>query len=76
MGAREAEPESPAFSTSPHMTQHGGDDNGAEIPKIPDRVKLSGDTTSYTNSSHWTSKLIDILSSLVPTRRLTASINV
>jgi hypothetical protein len=40
------------------MTQYGGDDNGAEIPETPDRVKLSGDTTSYTNSSHWTSKLI------------------
>ena len=28
-----------------------------EIPDTPDRVKLEDDTTSYTNSSHWTSIL-------------------
>jgi hypothetical protein len=42
---------------SPGQLQHQNGDNNPELPTTPDRVKLSGDTTSYTNSGHWTSIL-------------------
>ena len=44
---------SPAASYTP---QHQ-DDGHYEIPGTPDRVKFNGETTSYTNSDHWTSIL-------------------
>ena len=47
---------SPATPAIPHL-QHLGEENDAEIPNTPDRVRFTGDTTSYTNSAHWTSIL-------------------
>lgn len=47
---------SPATPAMAHP-QHPNEDNDAEIPNTPDRVRFTGDTTSYTNSAHWTSIL-------------------
>jgi hypothetical protein len=56
MGSKEPEQTSPRFSAAslPDLT---GDDDKTEIPGTPDRVKISNDTTTYTNSGHWTSIL-------------------
>lgn len=42
--------------TLPHF-QHLGEDNDTERSSTPDRVRFTGDTTSYTNSAHWASIL-------------------
>ena len=55
MSSKDVDHESPALSAMSHV-DHYSDDN-AEIPGTPDRVKFNGDTTSYTNSGHWTSVL-------------------
>lgn len=55
MGGDEPDHGSPALSTLSYLEQHG--DDSAEIPGTPDRVKVSGDATSYTNSGHWSSIL-------------------
>ncbi|KAF2709371.1 hypothetical protein K504DRAFT_502100 [Pleomassaria siparia CBS 279.74] len=52
----------PAISSvidSHEPRQYGSNDQStdAEIPGTPDRVKVGNDTTTYTNSSHWTSIL-------------------
>ncbi|KAF2849055.1 hypothetical protein T440DRAFT_519623 [Plenodomus tracheiphilus IPT5] len=53
MSVKEIENGSPANSTPSHVdTSHN-----MEIPGTPDRVKFNHDTTSYTNSGHWTSIL-------------------
>lgn len=56
MGGKETVPASPAI---PMMSQHThlNEDNGPDLPGTPDRVRFSGDTTSYANSAHWTSIL-------------------
>lgn len=46
-------PTTPAMS---HLQQLS-EDHDAEIPNTPDRVRFTGDTTSYTNSAHWASIL-------------------
>jgi hypothetical protein len=56
MAGNGTEHASPAFSNAVHTPQYN-DDSNADIPGIPDRVRISGDTTSYTNSGHWTSIL-------------------
>lgn len=48
--------------TPSHMSQHQ-DQNSHEIPETPDRVKFNNETTSYTNSEHWTS-ILDGISEL------------
>ncbi|CAO2658570.1 Nn.00g062930.m01.CDS01 [Neocucurbitaria sp. VM-36] len=55
MGGKETEDGASALSNLSHLEQLGADNS--EIPGTPDRVKISGDTTSYTNSGHWTSIL-------------------
>ena len=47
---------SPAAPAVPYL-QHLSEENDPEIPITPDRVRFTGDTTSYTNSAHWTSIL-------------------
>lgn len=49
-------PATPALSQLQHL-QHLHEDNDTEIPSTPDRVRFTDDTTSYTNSAHWTSIL-------------------
>ncbi|KAF1849742.1 uncharacterized protein K460DRAFT_372178 [Cucurbitaria berberidis CBS 394.84] len=61
MGGKETDSGSPALSTLSYLEQYG--DDNTEIPGTPDRVKFSGDTTSYTNSGHWTS-ILDGISEL------------
>lgn len=56
MSGKEVDQPSPSVSIMSHMDQFH-DDTEKEIPGTPDRVKLSDDTTSYTNSGHWTSIL-------------------
>lgn len=46
-------PATPAVSHFQHLSE----DHDAEVPNTPDRVRFTGDTTSYTNSAHWTSIL-------------------
>ncbi|KAJ4365100.1 hypothetical protein N0V83_008718 [Neocucurbitaria cava] len=60
MGGKETDAGS-TLSTMSHLEQSSGDNS--EIPSTPDRVKFSGDTTSYTNSGHWTS-ILDGISEL------------
>lgn len=55
MGSKGIEHGSPAFPSSSHVDQYS--DDSTEVPGTPDRVKLNGDATSYTNSGHWTSIL-------------------
>lgn len=43
----------PAVSHHPHAKE----DDSQDIPSTLDRVRFTGDTTSYTNSAHWTSIL-------------------
>jgi Fungal Zn(2)-Cys(6) binuclear cluster domain len=47
---------------TPHP-QHLSEENNTAIPNTPDRVRFNGDTTSYTNSAHWTSILDGVRSS-------------
>jgi hypothetical protein len=54
---------SPAARAISHLQQLN-DENDAEIPNTPDRVRFDGDTTSYTNSAHWTS-ILDGVSDLL-----------
>lgn len=56
MGSNDASHSSAASLNLAHVHQHHDEDN-AEVPGTPDRVKFSGDTTSYSNSGHWTSIL-------------------
>lgn len=44
-------------SPTPSHTQQQHDYSSHEIPGTPDRVKFNDETTSYTNSEHWTSIL-------------------
>ncbi|EFQ85942.1 hypothetical protein PTT_18965 [Pyrenophora teres f. teres 0-1] len=53
---------SPAASTISQY-QYRNDDHDAEIPGTPDRVKFQGETTTYSNSGHWTS-ILDGISEL------------
>lgn len=62
MSGKDSELDGPAPSTWSHL-EHHSDDN-AESLGTPDRVKFNGDTTSYTNSGHWTS-ILDGVSSMV-----------
>jgi hypothetical protein len=55
MGSKDVEQTSPAFSSSVHPEYYSDDDK--PDPGTPDRVNLSSDTTTYTNSGHWTSIL-------------------
>lgn len=41
----------------PLVPHAASDEDVDEIPGTPDQVKLSKDTTTYTNSGHWTSIL-------------------
>jgi hypothetical protein len=63
MSGKDTDHGSPTVSTLTNIQQYS-DDNDTEIPGTPDRVKFSGDTTSYTNSGHWTS-ILDGVSCLV-----------
>jgi hypothetical protein len=56
MGSKDTEQQSPALSSIIHP-EHHSDDEKLDIPGTPDRVKFSNDTTTYTNSGHWTSIL-------------------
>jgi hypothetical protein len=47
---------SPAMASMSPMDLHGDEDT-AEIPETPDRVRISGSATSYTNGAHWASIL-------------------
>ncbi len=40
-----------------HPESHSDDSDDPEIPGTVDRVKFDEETTSYTNSGHWTSIL-------------------
>ncbi|EOA92133.1 uncharacterized protein SETTUDRAFT_134212 [Exserohilum turcica Et28A] len=52
-----------------HLSPNGGlmdrqyEDGNSDIPRTPDRVKFSSETTSYSNSDHWTS-ILDGISEL------------
>jgi len=52
MGGNDTRHASPATST---LSQHPHHDT--DIPGTPDRVKFQGETTTYSNSGHWTSIL-------------------
>jgi hypothetical protein len=56
MGSKNSEQTSPGFS-APSLPGLTDEDDKTEIPGTPDRVKISNDTTTYTNSGHWTSIL-------------------
>ncbi|KAF1928492.1 uncharacterized protein M421DRAFT_147752 [Didymella exigua CBS 183.55] len=60
MGSKEVNHGTPTTPAMPHL-QHFDED--AEIPNMPDRVRFTGDTTSYTNSAHWAS-ILDGISEL------------
>ncbi|XPS77820.1 hypothetical protein M3J09_009846 [Ascochyta lentis] len=62
MSGKEVGHGSPATLVIPHL-QHLSEENSAELPSTPDRVHFNGDTTSYTNSAHWTS-ILDGISEL------------
>ncbi|KAF2025127.1 hypothetical protein EK21DRAFT_77166 [Setomelanomma holmii] len=62
MSTKEVEHHSPGMSSTSHFEQYS-DDERVELPGTPDRVKRSNDTTSYTNSGHWTS-ILDGISEL------------
>ncbi|KAF3007741.1 hypothetical protein E8E13_009945 [Curvularia kusanoi] len=59
MGGKDASPTIPSVSHLSHL-EH---DNDVDIPGTPDRVRFTGDTTSYANSAHWTS-ILDGISEL------------
>ena len=57
-------------STTPISTsllENHSDEDKPESPNTPDRVKLSEDTTTYTNSGHWTSILDGVSWANMPT---------
>lgn len=61
--------------SSPAQEQHHDEHANHELPGTPDRVRISGDTTSYTNGGHWTSILDSVcgfwtvtLNSLTPSQ--------
>jgi hypothetical protein len=59
IGNKETEIHSPGIVSTPQFDRQS-DDGRAEIPGTPDRadrVKFSNNTTTYTNSGHWTSIL-------------------
>lgn len=56
MSGKEASHDSPAMPTTAQPWQLN-EGNDSEIPNTLDRVRFTGDTTSYTNSAHWTSIL-------------------
>jgi hypothetical protein len=56
IGSKEVEHHSPGLLGTPQL-DHPNEDNRPEIPGTPDRVKFSNNTTTYTNSGHWTSIL-------------------
>src|SRR4051812_18025495 len=56
MGSKDVEHASPGQSVLSHLDDHTDEDK-PELPGTPDRVKLGDDTTTYTNSGHWTSIL-------------------
>lgn len=56
MGNKDSEEASPSRSVLSHLEDHN-DESKPDMPGTPDRVKLSDDTTTYTNSGHWTSIL-------------------
>lgn len=56
MGVKDVNYGSPITPAMPHL-RHPSEDNDAEILTTPDRVRFTGDTTSYTNSAHWASIL-------------------
>ncbi|KAJ4324418.1 hypothetical protein N0V94_001316 [Neodidymelliopsis sp. IMI 364377] len=62
MSGKEVNHGGPATLAMSHLQQLN-DGNDAEIPSTPDRVRFDGDTTSYTNSAHWTS-ILDGISEL------------
>ncbi|KAI0592681.1 fungal specific transcription factor domain containing protein [Pyrenophora tritici-repentis] len=53
---------SPAASTISQYQYHNGN-HDADLPGTPDRVKFQGETTTYSNSGHWTS-ILDGISEL------------
>ncbi|KAF3032589.1 hypothetical protein E8E12_001956 [Didymella heteroderae] len=62
MSGKDVNHGTPSTPALPHL-QHVSEDNDAEIPTTPDRVRFTGDTTSYTNSAHWAS-ILDGISEL------------
>ncbi|EUC41104.1 hypothetical protein COCMIDRAFT_107095 [Bipolaris oryzae ATCC 44560] len=50
-------------SPTPSHTQQQQDHSSHEVPGTPDRVKINDETTSYTNSDHWTT-ILDGISEL------------
>ncbi|KAH8701495.1 fungal-specific transcription factor domain-containing protein [Phaeosphaeriaceae sp. PMI808] len=62
IGSKDTETHSPGLSYISQIDHHS-DDEKSQITGAPNRVKLSRDTTSYTNSSHWTS-ILDGISEL------------
>lgn len=56
MSGKEVGHGSPATPAMPNV-QHLNEETDADTPNTPDRVRFTGDTTSYTNSAHWTSIL-------------------
>ncbi|KAF1921750.1 fungal-specific transcription factor domain-containing protein [Ampelomyces quisqualis] len=62
MGSKETEHPSLALPSASPLDRLDEEDQ-PEVPDTPDRVKFSNDTTTYTNSSHWTS-ILDGISEL------------
>ncbi|KAJ4985215.1 fungal specific transcription factor [Stagonosporopsis vannaccii] len=62
MSGRDVDYSSAASPVVPHL-QHLPEGSDTEIPNIQDRVRFTGDTTSYANSAHWTS-ILDGISEL------------
>jgi hypothetical protein len=56
MGGKETENYSPGPTPIAHPDRCDEEDK-PEVPSTPDRVKINNDTTTYTNSGHWTSIL-------------------
>jgi hypothetical protein len=64
IGSKETELFSPGTPQTSQIDQHNEDDR-PELVATPDRVKFGRDTTTYTNSGHWTS-ILDGVSLLRP----------
>jgi hypothetical protein len=62
IGSKETEHYSPG-THSMSQTDYRSEDDKPEPAATPDRVKFSRDTTTYTNSGHWTSILDGVGSS-------------
>jgi hypothetical protein len=65
MGSKDTDNPSPTLSSAIHPDHHSDDEK--PNPGTPDRVNLGNDTTTYTNSGHWTS-ILDGVSSPIPQR--------